>query len=67
MHHSTQYATLQTWLVLVIFFSAAVIALCVGVALITRITKFWLVVKIACMLLLLGGILLAVVDHMGFA
>lgn len=67
MHHRPQYAMLETWLVLVIFFSAAVITMCAVVALITRIAKFWLVEKIACLLLLLAGILLAVVDHIGFA
>ena len=67
MHHSTQYAILETWLVSVIFSSAAVVVLCAVVALITRIARLWLVVKIACTILVIAGILLAVLDHMGFA
>lgn len=66
MHHSTQYATLESWLVLVIFFSGAVVALCAVVALFTSSARLWLIVKVACSILLFAAILLALLDHMGF-
>jgi len=66
MHLVTTTATMENLLMLLILTCTASVVLCAGVALITRKSKLWLIVKVKFMVLLFAGIVLAILDHIGF-
>jgi hypothetical protein len=59
-------ATIESWLVILIAGCVASILLCAVAALFTRFAKLWFVVKAATAVLLVAGVVLAVLDHIGF-
>lgn len=65
MYLMTTTATVENWLMLLILTCTASVVLCAAVALITRKSGLWLIVKIECMVVLFAGIVLAILDRIG--